>query len=71
MVFCGNNSELQPVLPSRKHVEDQDGNGRYIPVNLLNELSWASSHWPHVKLRNITVRVRQSSDRAFRDLSTL
>lgn len=60
--------QLLPVVPSRKYVEDEDGNGRYVNISLLDHLLWASRLWEHVTVLRMSIQVRQSGDPAFRTL---
>ena len=42
IVFAGDYLQLLPVVPSRRQLEDEDGNMRYVPVSLLDEIPWRS-----------------------------
>lgn len=43
VVFYWDNVQLLLITSLRKLLEDQYGNGRYIPLNMLDELPWVFS----------------------------
>lgn len=69
IVFAGDYMQLLPVVPSRRWKnDDEDVNGHYVNVSLLDELPWASSLWEHVKFVRFTRQVRQAEDDEFKQL---
>lgn len=60
---------LLPVVTSRKYVEHEHGDGRYVHIYLVDHLMWSKKLWEHVTEVRINIQVRQSGDTEITDLS--
>lgn len=60
VVLCGDYLQPLRVVMSRKWVGTDDGEGRYVPANLLTEFTWETLLWEHAKLCKTSQQVPQN-----------
>lgn len=53
--------ELLAIFPSRKYVEDENGNEGYANIYLLDQLLWFSRIWERVTMVRSNIKVESQS----------
>lgn len=62
MIFSDGFLQLLPVLSSPEWVEYEQGNGRYVNVNLLDKVPWASNLLELIKVLRLIQLAFENSD---------